>query len=85
MLNSQVLVFGALLSKHGIRVSGQNIGRGTFSQRHAMLVHQTECVVLLIYLFSFEDEKGSGKLELANSASLAVQLAGGKLNADTRA
>lgn len=36
---AEALAFGSLL-KQGInvRISGQDVGRGTFSQRHAMLV-----------------------------------------------
>lgn len=35
------LAFGALLIKgHAVRLSGQDCGRGTFSQRHSHIVHQ---------------------------------------------
>jgi len=37
------LAFGALLSEgYGVRLSGQDSGRGTFSQRHAVWVDQTD-------------------------------------------
>lgn len=38
---SESLAFGSLLMQgFNIRISGQDVGRGTFSQRHAMLVDQ---------------------------------------------
>uniref|UniRef100_UPI001575ADCE 2-oxoglutarate dehydrogenase E1 component n=1 Tax=Sphingomonas bacterium TaxID=1895847 RepID=UPI001575ADCE len=39
----EALAFGALLAEgHGVRLSGQDSGRGTFSQRHAVWVDQTD-------------------------------------------
>jgi probable 2-oxoglutarate dehydrogenase E1 component DHKTD1 len=47
-----------------VRISGQDVGRGTFSQRHAMLVNQkTEGVVVPLN----DALDATGKLELANS------------------
>ena len=38
----EALAFGALLSEgYGVRLSGQDSGRGTFSQRHAVWIDQT--------------------------------------------
>ncbi|MFL6726482.1 MAG: 2-oxoglutarate dehydrogenase E1 component [Sphingomicrobium sp.] len=38
---AEALAFGSLLAEgHGVRLSGQDSGRGTFSQRHAMWVDQ---------------------------------------------
>ncbi|XP_023254198.1 probable 2-oxoglutarate dehydrogenase E1 component DHKTD1, mitochondrial, partial [Seriola lalandi dorsalis] len=38
---AEALAFGSLLSQgFSIRISGQDVGRGTFSQRHAMVVCQ---------------------------------------------
>ena len=53
-----------MLEGNDVRISGQDVGRGTFSQRHAMLVdQQTENVIVPL-----NSELGSeGKLELANS------------------
>lgn len=49
---------------YDIRISGQDVGRGTFSQRHAMLVNQqTEGVVVPLN----DALDATGKLELANS------------------
>ena len=61
----QALAFGSLmLEGNDVRISGQDVGRGTFSQRHAMLVDQkTEGVVVPLNAF-LESE---GRLELANS------------------
>jgi 2-oxoglutarate dehydrogenase E1 component len=39
---AEALAFGSLLAEgHGVRLSGQDSGRGTFSQRHAVWVDQT--------------------------------------------
>lgn len=58
------MAFGSLLLEgNDVRISGQDVGRGTFSQRHAMLVNQRdESVVVPLNELSSE-----GKLELANS------------------
>ncbi|TFK38288.1 Transketolase, pyrimidine binding domain-containing protein [Crucibulum laeve] len=63
---AEALAFGTLmLSGCDVRISGQDVGRGTFSHRHAMLVNQkTEGVVVPL-----NDTLGAdGKLELANSS-----------------
>lgn len=40
---AESLAFGSLLMQgFNIRLSGQDVGRGTFSQRHAMLVDQAD-------------------------------------------
>jgi 2-oxoglutarate dehydrogenase complex dehydrogenase (E1) component-like enzyme len=55
-----------MLEGYDVRISGQDVGRGTFSHRHAMLVNQkTEGVVVPLN----EALGAQGKLELANSAS----------------
>ena len=53
-----------MLEGNDVRISGQDVGRGTFSHRHAMLVNQkTEGVIV-----SLNGELNApGKLELANS------------------
>ncbi|KAG9009165.1 hypothetical protein FRB90_008510, partial [Tulasnella sp. 427] len=63
--NDFALAFGSLLlDGYDVRISGQDVGRGTFSQRHAMLVDQeTEKVVVPLNSLS-----QSRKLELANSS-----------------
>ncbi len=39
---AEAMAFGSLLLQgFNVRLSGQDVGRGTFSQRHAMLVDQT--------------------------------------------
>ena len=39
--SSETLAFGTLLTEgFSVRLSGQDSGRGTFSQRHAVLRHQ---------------------------------------------
>lgn len=45
---AEALAFGSLMKEgHGVRISGQDVGRGTFSQRHAMFVCQeTEKTVI---------------------------------------
>ncbi|KZT04533.1 dehydrogenase E1 and transketolase domain-containing protein 1 [Laetiporus sulphureus 93-53] len=63
---AEAMVFGTLmLEGHDVRISGQDVGRGTFSQRHAMLVDQrTEDVVVPLNAVL----QCEGKLELANSS-----------------
>ncbi|KAI7865022.1 oxoglutarate dehydrogenase, E1 component [Spinellus fusiger] len=62
---AEALAFGSLLKEgHGVRISGQDVGRGTFSQRHAMFVCQdTENAVIPL------NEMGGQQrlLEVANS------------------
>lgn len=68
---AEALAFGSLLlDGYNIRISGQDVGRGTFSQRHAMLVDQeTENTVIpLNQLNSHYEKTGIGKLEIANSS-----------------
>lgn len=68
------MVFGTLmLEGNDVCISGQDVGRGTFSHRHAMLVDQhSESVHVPL-----NSELGSdGKLELANSQSLQTQTYG---------
>ena len=62
----QAMAFGSLmLEGYDVRISGQDVGRGTFSHRHAMLVNQkTEGVIVPL-----NDVLGAqGRLELANSS-----------------
>jgi probable 2-oxoglutarate dehydrogenase E1 component DHKTD1 len=66
MIFFQALAFGSLMLEGvDIRISGQDVGRGTFSHRHAMLVNQkTEGVIVPLN----DELKAEGKLELANSS-----------------
>lgn len=59
------MAFGSLmLEGYDVRISGQDVGRGTFSHRHAMLVDQkTERVTVPLN----DKLDAPGKLELANS------------------
>ncbi|KAI8895238.1 thiamine diphosphate-binding protein [Globomyces pollinis-pini] len=63
----EALAFGSLLTQgYHVRISGQDVGRGTFSQRHAMLVDfETERTV--IPLNHIDESKKQAKLEIANS------------------
>jgi probable 2-oxoglutarate dehydrogenase E1 component DHKTD1 len=59
------MAFGSLLLEGcDVRISGQDVGRGTFSHRHAMLVDQTSERVIVPLNDQLHAE---GKLELANS------------------
>lgn len=60
------MAFGSLMLEGcDVRISGQDVGRGTFSHRHAMLVDQhSESVVVPLN----SELDSTGKLELANSA-----------------
>ncbi|KAL1409551.1 hypothetical protein Q8F55_003535 [Vanrija albida] len=63
---AEAMAFGTLLQDgYDVRISGQDVGRGTFSQRHAMFVDQKDesCFVPLN-----DSLKAQGKLELANSS-----------------
>ncbi|KAF8877232.1 dehydrogenase E1 and transketolase domain-containing protein 1 [Gymnopilus junonius] len=63
---AEAMAFGSLmLEGNDVRISGQDVGRGTFSHRHAMLVNQkTEGVIVPLN----DELKADGKLELANSS-----------------
>ncbi|RPD70915.1 dehydrogenase E1 and transketolase domain-containing protein 1 [Lentinus tigrinus ALCF2SS1-7] len=63
---AEALAFGSIMLEGcDVRISGQDVGRGTFSQRHAMLVDQkTEGVVVPLNLAL----DCTGRLELANSS-----------------
>lgn len=62
----EALAFGSLMCQgHNIRISGEDVGRGTFSQRHAMLVDQeTNEIYIPLNTLKHGD---TGKLEVANS------------------
>lgn len=63
---AEALAFGSLMYQgHNIRLSGEDIGRGTFSQRHAMLVDQNTNE-MFIPLNAMRGGLG-GKLELAHT------------------
>lgn len=71
---AEALAIGSLLYQgFHVRISGEDVGRGTFSQRHAMLVDQTtgEICIPLNSLVSEEEATTAsitpGKLEVANS------------------
>ncbi|XP_056429296.1 2-oxoadipate dehydrogenase complex component E1 [Hyla sarda] len=64
---AEALAFGSLLCQgFNVRISGQDVGRGTFSQRHAMVVCQetNDTCIPLNYITS--DQKSF--LEVSNSA-----------------
>ncbi|KAJ3913557.1 dehydrogenase E1 and transketolase domain-containing protein 1 [Lentinula edodes] len=64
--NAEAMAFGTLLLEgNDVRISGQDVGRGTFSQRHAMLVDQRD-ERTIVPLNDMLD--GEGKIELANSS-----------------
>ncbi|KAJ3394106.1 hypothetical protein HDU84_000134 [Entophlyctis sp. JEL0112] len=61
----EALAFGSLLLQgYDVRISGQDVGRGTFSQRHAMLVDQNDEHVVIPLNHITENQ---GKMEIANS------------------
>uniref|UniRef100_A0A1B0D4C6 Transketolase-like pyrimidine-binding domain-containing protein n=1 Tax=Phlebotomus papatasi TaxID=29031 RepID=A0A1B0D4C6_PHLPP len=63
---AEAMAFGSLMYQgHNVRLSGEDVGRGTFSHRHAMLVDQ-KTNEIYIPLNSMEGGLG-GKLEIANS------------------
>jgi 2-oxoglutarate dehydrogenase E1 component len=59
MPTAEALAFGTLcLEKHNVRVSGQDVERGTFSQRHAVL-HDQETEATYTPLQHLEEDQGS--------------------------
>ncbi len=67
---AEALAFGSLMKDgYHVRISGQDVGRGTFSQRHAMLVDQnTEKTVIPLNRMAQNAGEKNGKLEIANSS-----------------
>ncbi|XP_076179560.1 putative 2-oxoadipate dehydrogenase complex component E1 homolog isoform X2 [Ptiloglossa arizonensis] len=62
----EALAIGSLLYQgYNVRISGQDVGRGTFSHRHAMLVDQSTGDINIPLNSMIEGQ--TGKLELANS------------------
>lgn len=63
---AEAMAFGSLMYQgHNVRLSGEDIGRGTFAQRHAMLIDQ-ETNEVYVPLNSLKGGLG-GKYEVANS------------------
>jgi len=63
---AEALAFGTLLHEgYNVRLCGQDVGRGTFSHRHCMLIDQ-ETDELFVPL-NFLSENQNGFLEVANS------------------
>lgn len=63
---AEAMAIGSLMYQgYQVRISGEDIGRGTFSQRHAMFIDQNTNEIY-IPLNDLEGGAG-GKLELANS------------------
>jgi probable 2-oxoglutarate dehydrogenase E1 component DHKTD1 len=64
---AEALALGSLLKEgYNVRISGQDVGRGTFSQRHCMLVDQ-ESEETYVPLNNMSPDQ-PGKLEVANSS-----------------
>ncbi|XP_015114177.1 probable 2-oxoglutarate dehydrogenase E1 component DHKTD1 homolog, mitochondrial [Diachasma alloeum] len=63
---AETAAFGSLLYQgYNVRISGQDVGRGTFSQRHAMIVNQSTGEMFIPLNSMVEGQ--TGKIELANS------------------
>ncbi|XP_045449250.1 probable 2-oxoglutarate dehydrogenase E1 component DHKTD1 homolog, mitochondrial [Melitaea cinxia] len=63
---AEALAFGSLmLEGHHVRLSGEDVGRGTFSQRHVMLIDQEMETIHVPLNHIHPDQKGF--LEVANS------------------
>ena len=72
------MAFGTLMNEgFDIRISGQDVGRGTFSQRHAMFVDQVteQCIIPLNEAIA----ASKGRLELANSSLSEMAVLGFEL------
>ncbi|KAH9272968.1 oxoglutarate dehydrogenase (succinyl-transferring), E1 component [Batrachochytrium salamandrivorans] len=65
---AEALAFGSLLLEGcHVRISGQDVGRGTFSQRHAMLVDSASERTIIPLNRMAKAPETQGKLEIANS------------------
>ncbi|XP_015428889.1 PREDICTED: probable 2-oxoglutarate dehydrogenase E1 component DHKTD1, mitochondrial [Dufourea novaeangliae] len=63
---AEALAVGSLLYQgYNVRISGQDVGRGTFSHRHAMLVDQSTGNIQIALNGMIKGQ--TGRLELANS------------------
>ncbi|KAK0565686.1 hypothetical protein OC861_003633 [Tilletia horrida] len=63
---AESLAFGSLLDEgYDVRLSGQDVGRGTFSQRHLMVVDQKD---ENIHVPLNAAQLGNGRLEVVNSS-----------------
>lgn len=63
---AEAMAFGSLLYQgYNVRLSGQDVGRGTFSHRHAMLVDQKSNEIYIPLNNLMPDQKGH--LEICNS------------------
>lgn len=75
---AEAIAFGTLMSGgYDVRISGQDVGRGTFSQRHAMFVDQKDesCLIPL----NEQIDRSKGRLELANSSLSEMAVLGFEL------
>ncbi|KAG6330643.1 hypothetical protein ID866_8445, partial [Astraeus odoratus] len=69
------LAFGSLMLEGcDVRIAGQDVGRGTFSHRHAMLVDQKTDGVIVPLNHTLHG--ATGKLELANSSLSEIAVLG---------
>jgi len=74
---AESLAFGTLLLEgHNVRISGQDVGRGTFSHRHIMLVDQETD---RIFVPLNEMRETQGKIEIANSSLSELAVLGFEL------
>lgn len=50
---AEALAIGSLLYQgYNVRISGQDVGRGTFSQRHAMFIDQSTEGIPKIHIYN---------------------------------
>uniref|UniRef100_A0A182JSU8 Transketolase-like pyrimidine-binding domain-containing protein n=1 Tax=Anopheles christyi TaxID=43041 RepID=A0A182JSU8_9DIPT len=65
---AEALAIGSLMYQgFNVRLSGEDVGRGTFSQRHAMLVDQQTNEIFIPLNAMAEGTPNAGRFELANS------------------
>jgi len=63
---AEALAIGSILYQgYNVRISGQDVGRATFSHRHAMLVDQASNEIYIPFNAMLPEQKG--QLEIANS------------------
>ena len=69
MLEShEVLVFYITMTGYDVRISGQDVGRGTFSHRHCMLVDQDTDAIYIPLNHMYENQQNYLEVSVCTQA-----------------